>query len=118
MTDFKWGYQIDSSSTNQIEGFKLLLDPDQPRPYYIPYDLKAENARLPKTAVEVTSDYMRAIFRHAITEIECESLDKTFLAGFQKRFILTVPAVWSDKAKSLTLQVYLPLLRFKEGRSG
>lgn len=43
--------------------------------------------------MEVISDYMGAIFKQVITEIEGESLDPKFLDGFQKRFILTVPAV-------------------------
>lgn len=37
-------------------------------------------------------------------EIEAESLDPAFLANFERRFVLTVPAVWSDKAKSMTLE--------------
>lgn len=55
--------------------------------------------------MEVISDYMGAMFKHAIAEIVRESLDPDFLDSFQKRFILTVPAVSSDKAKSLTLRV-------------
>lgn len=60
--------------------------------------------RLPKSPVEIISDYMGAIFKHAIAEIEGESLDPTFLNNFERRFVLTVPAVWSDKAKSMTLE--------------
>ena len=104
-TSFKWGYEVDQLDENKIANLKLLLDPDQPRPYFIPTDAEAEMAKLPKSPVEVISDYMGVIFKHAIAEIEGESLDPKFLDGFQKHFVLTVPAVWSDKAKSMTLQV-------------
>lgn len=58
-------------------------------------------AKLPKPVLEVASDYMRSVFHHALKEIESESLDPSFLESFQKQFVLTVPAVWSDKAKNI-----------------
>jgi hypothetical protein len=109
---FKWGYELDMSLGDKITGLKLLLDPDQPRPYFIPTNIQAEIAKLPKTVLEVASDYMRAVFQHALKEIESESLDPSFLDNYHKQFVLTVPAVWSDKAKDMTLRVrlLLPLL--------
>lgn len=97
------------SLDDKITGLKLLLDPDQPRPYYIPTNIQAEMAKLPKPVLEVASDYMRALFQHALKEIESESLDPSFLDNYQKQFVLTVPAVWSDKAKDMTLRVGLHL---------
>jgi molecular chaperone DnaK (HSP70) len=69
-------------------------------------------AKLPKLVLGVASDYMRAVFQHALKEIESDSLDPSFLDNYQKEFVLTVPAVWSDKAKDMTLRVglHLPLL--------
>lgn len=57
--------------------------------------------------LEVASDYIKAIFEHALTEIEADVLDPSFLDGYKKAFVLTVPAVWSDKAKHMTLRVIL-----------
>lgn len=91
-------------AADKITNLKLLLDPDQPRPYLVPTYVEDEIARLPKSPVEVISDYMGAIFKHAIAEIEAESLDPAFLDNFERHFVLTVPAVWSDKAKSMTLE--------------
>jgi len=102
-TSFQWGYEI-TSLDDKITGLKLLLDPDQPRPYFIPTNVEAEMAKLPKTVLEVASDYMGAVFKHALKEIESDSLDPSFLESFQKQFVLTVPAVWSDKAKDMTLR--------------
>lgn len=104
-TSFKWGYELDMCLDDNITGLKLLLDPDQPRPYFIPNNIQAEMAKLLKPVLEVVSDYMKAVFDHALKEIESESLDPSFLESFQKQFVLTVPAVWSDKAKDLTLRV-------------
>jgi hypothetical protein len=41
---FKWGYEINPRDENKIANLKLLLDPDQPRPYYISTDVEAEMA--------------------------------------------------------------------------
>ncbi|KAK1831182.1 hypothetical protein QBC39DRAFT_372068 [Podospora conica] len=103
-TSFKWGYDVDPLADNKITNLKLLLDPDQPRPYLVPTHVEDEMAKLPKSPVEVISDYIGAMFKHAIVEIDSESLDPTFLDNFEKRFVLTVPAVWSDKAKNMTLE--------------
>jgi hypothetical protein len=103
-TSFQWGYEI-TSLDDKITALKLLLDPDQPRPYFIPTNVEVEMAKLPKTVLEVASDYMGSVFKHALKEIKSESLDPSFLESFQKQFVLTVPAVWSDKAKDMTLRV-------------
>jgi hypothetical protein len=103
--DFKWGYELDRATGEKIERIKLLFDPEQPRPYFVPTNVEAETAKLPKSVVDVASDYMRAIFQHAIKEIESNYLDPEFLNNFEKQYILTVPAVWSDKAKDMTLRV-------------
>lgn len=47
-TSFKWGYEVDPMSENKIDNLKLLLDPDQPRPYSIPIDVKAEIGKASK----------------------------------------------------------------------
>ncbi|KAL2003822.1 hypothetical protein VTN02DRAFT_2039 [Thermoascus thermophilus] len=102
-TDFQWGYQLDPTSADKIEGIKLLLDPEQPRPFYVPNGTEAEIDRLKNDVVKITSDDMRAIHQHALKEI-----DTAYLAGYiesyKKRYVISVPAVWSDKAKNLTLQ--------------
>ncbi|KAF2968060.1 hypothetical protein GQX73_g5510 [Xylaria multiplex] len=98
---FKWGYELEQTLEEKISGLKLLLDPDLERPYWIPYDPSAEIAKLPKPVVDVVSDYLKAIFQHAIAEVE-KSYLPGFVDGFKKQYILTVPAVWSDTAKATT----------------
>lgn len=102
-TNFKWGGQIDWS-TSAIRGVKLLLDPDQPRPAYLPISVKRDRKALPKDPIDVAADFIGAIYKHALTVIESSTV-KGYFKLCEKDFILSVPAVWSDKAKDLTLQV-------------
>ncbi|EXJ69341.1 uncharacterized protein A1O5_07377 [Cladophialophora psammophila CBS 110553] len=102
VTNLKWGYELDRLEGEKIQHIKLLLDPEQPRPYFIPTNIEAEMAKLPKPVVDVASDYMRAIFEHAIKEIEGHFLVPELLHNFDKQYVLTVPALWSDKAKDMT----------------
>ncbi|KAK4936969.1 hypothetical protein LTR10_022279 [Elasticomyces elasticus] len=100
----RFGYELDRLEGDKIERIKLLFDPEQPRPFFIPVDVEGEMAKLPKAVVEVASDYMRAIFQHAIKEIEGNYVDPELLHNYEKQYVLTVPAVWSDKAKDMTLR--------------
>jgi hypothetical protein len=107
-TKFKWGYEVDSTD-EKIEGFKLLLDPTQPRPDFL--KLKANAGE--KWVEKVVSDYMKAIYEHAIKEIREDFLVPELLDGYEKLVILTVPAVWSDRAKDATMRVNLDSCRLK-----
>ncbi|CZT11384.1 related to hsp70 protein [Rhynchosporium agropyri] len=101
-SDFTWGAQ--KHKNDVVQGVKLLLDPHQTRPLYLPESTaKADLKRLGKPAVEVAADYMGAIFKHAMKKIET-SIPSEYLQVCQKQFVLTVPAVWSDKAKDTTLK--------------
>lgn len=100
---FTWGAQ--NHKREVIRGMKLLLDPAQNMPVYLPAsgtnnDLKV----LGKSALDIAADFIGAIYKHAMTVIEGE-IPKEYLDMCQKQFILSVPAVWSDKAKDLTLKV-------------
>jgi molecular chaperone DnaK (HSP70) len=105
-----WGCEVDRTTEGVIEAIKLHLDPEQPKPIYVPaVDTKAELRRLGKAPVAVASDFMSAIFKHASAKIESK-----YPAGYfnmlRKQYVLTVPAVWSDKAQDATLRVSFPSL--------
>ena len=94
----RWGFEIDRTTEGCIEGIKLLLDPEQPRPIYVPaVDTKAELQRL------------NALWKHAAANIESK-YPKDYFNLLKKKFVLTVPAVWSEKAQDATLRVsdYFP----------
>lgn len=103
-TDFKWGYQV-KLSEKSIVGIKLLLDPDQDKPSYLPGSGKRTALKsLPKPAVDIAADYIGAVYSHALQEIRKSSVGG-FFDTCERDVVLTVPAVWSDMAKDLTLQV-------------
>jgi hypothetical protein len=52
----------------------------------------------------VAWDYIEALYQHALTVIN-HSYPKDFVDMQQKKFVMTYPAVWSDKVKDLTLRV-------------
>jgi molecular chaperone DnaK (HSP70) len=102
---FTWGSKVNPTSKGKLEGIKLLLDPDQPVPLYVPAsNTKKELQKLGKPPLDVASDYLGALYKHALENINA-SYPKDFVEMQQKKFVLTVPAVWSDKAKDLTLKV-------------
>ncbi|OTA60000.1 actin-like ATPase domain-containing protein [Hypoxylon sp. EC38] len=102
-TKFKWGGQIDWRS-EAVQGVKLLLDPDQPQPIYLPTNnTKGELKKLPKDPVDIAADFIGAIYKHALSKIESAAV-KDYFEFCQKQFVLSVPAVWSDKAKDRTLR--------------
>ncbi|PWY95394.1 actin-like ATPase domain-containing protein [Aspergillus sclerotioniger CBS 115572] len=96
-----WGYQV-RAFTEALRGIKLLLDEDQETTYSPSLVSKELLKKYKKDAVQVTADFMRHLIRHAE-----EVLERRLgipAKAIDKRFTLTVPAVWSDKAKHRTLQ--------------
>jgi molecular chaperone DnaK (HSP70) len=103
----KWGHQTDQSSqpgtqNRLIQGVKLLLDESQKFRYAPAIESQGIIKDLKKTAVEVAGDDLEKLVVHAR-----EVLTRRFgtaLRAMDLEYILTVPAVWSDKGKDLTMQ--------------
>ncbi|KAJ5258405.1 hypothetical protein N7524_009961 [Penicillium chrysogenum] len=103
----KWGYQTDQSihpgkEQRLIQGVKLLLDESQKFRYLPASDSQGIIKDLNKTPVEVAGDYLGKVVAHAQ-----DVLARRFGAALQTmdlEYILTVPAVWSDKGKDYTRQ--------------
>ena len=105
---YQWGYELaHTTDADRIEGIKLLLDPDHPKPLYVPQtNTKAELKRLGKPAIDVAADYIAALYKYALSKIE-GAWPEDYLRMLQKEFVLSVPAVWSDQAKDSTMRVSL-----------
>ncbi|PYI35839.1 putative Hsp70 family chaperone [Aspergillus indologenus CBS 114.80] len=99
-----WGYQV-GPFTEAFRGLKLLLDEGQETMY--PPSLCSKNllAILDKDAVQVTADYLRHLIKYAHGVLERRL--GIAASAMNLQFILTVPAVWSDKAKDCTLRAAL-----------
>ncbi|KAH7175320.1 hypothetical protein EDB81DRAFT_769600 [Dactylonectria macrodidyma] len=100
---FTWG-TTSNNNNDGIVGVKLLLDPKQEVPIYLKAsNIKAELKKLPKPPVEVTADFIGAMYEHAISEIS-KQFSKNYVDLCHKEYVLSVPAVWSDSAKDATLK--------------
>ncbi|KAG6016208.1 hypothetical protein E4U43_004060 [Claviceps pusilla] len=100
---FRWGASVDKLNGGII-AIKLLLDPDQERPLYLPSkNIKKELQSLPKKPFEIAADFIGAIYEHALEEIS-KTVPKAYMDMCDKEFVLSVPAVWSDAAKNATLK--------------
>lgn len=103
----KWGYQTDQSihpgkEQRLIQGVKLLLDESQKFRYKPAAESQEVIKNLNKASMEVAGDYLGKLVAHAQ-----DVLTRRFSTALQTmdlEYILTVPAVWSDKAKDLTMQ--------------
>ncbi|KAJ5824733.1 Heat shock protein 70 family [Penicillium robsamsonii] len=103
----KWGHQTDQSSHpgnehRLIQGVKLLLDESQKFRYAPATESQEIIKELNKTPVDVAGDYLQKLVAHAR-----EVLRRRFGSALQTmdlEYILTVPAVWSDKANDLTMK--------------
>jgi len=57
-----------------------------------------------KTALDYTSDYLTRVLNWVSTETLPRTFGAEFLRNQRVSYIITVPAIWSDKAKELTRQ--------------
>jgi len=102
--EFQWGALADQKDGN-IVAVKLLLDPSQERPMYLPsMNHKRILKNLPKPPLDIATDFIGAMYRHAISEIS-KTVQKEYFDACEKEFVVTVPAIWSDQAKDVTKRV-------------
>jgi len=57
-----------------------------------------------KLPVDFTADYLKAVRDYVLEEALTRHLGKEFLDKQPIRYVITVPAIWSDKARDLTRQ--------------
>lgn len=108
LPDDRWGYEVEPGMVN-CSWTKLLLDrnalpSDQDDP-----DLRGMLDRgiykLPanKSVATVVCDFLRRLYSHFMNIVE-RHIPAQVLAGIPIEFWFTVPALWSDEARDLTLQ--------------
>ncbi|RPB17468.1 actin-like ATPase domain-containing protein [Morchella conica CCBAS932] len=101
----KWGYEINEKD-EKLAWFKLLLDPTQ----YASKNSSTLSRTLglfpegpqSKEPVHVVSDYLSCLRKHTLATLE-RSYGKVFMNAIPIKYTLTVPAMWTDTAKALTL---------------
>jgi hypothetical protein len=100
-TAFKWGFEVPATDPQKLSWVKILLDPSQPRPNFV----QPKKATLPKgkTPVAIVTDYLGALRAYTLLTLE-RRLGTEVLSDTAIEYVLTVPAVWSDKARATTLE--------------
>lgn len=104
---FLWGYQIESLE-RRYEWFKLGLDPSvqqdnsnlaskYPGSTGLPLQHNGRNT----SPEELATEYLRALRRHA-GFILSQTLPKAALNSIPREYIITVPALWTERARDLT----------------
>lgn len=103
------GFEVSHNDVNRLSWIKILLDPSQPRPQFV--NPKATKLPFRKRPVDIVTDYLTALKNYTMLTLE-RRFGKEWLYGDEGKetgprkveFVLTVPAVWSDKARQTTLE--------------
>lgn len=99
----RWGYQI-RSDEQRLCCLKLLLDPAQPLPAYVSLDdIQQQLTATQKNVGTVVAEYLTSLFDHT-KEVLNRRYGEFFVATTKLQVVLTVPAVWSDKAQDATVK--------------
>lgn len=87
-TKFTWGASV-GKVADSVVGIKLLLDPSQERPTYLPSENMLQDlSKLPKQPVDIAADFIGAVYQHALSEIS-KVVSKDYISICQKQFILS-----------------------------
>jgi molecular chaperone DnaK (HSP70) len=103
----RWGEKVQSQHSLKVSRFKLGLEPTKVREVY---GIEAGELviglvpALNKRPVDVTADYLTLVNRYVEDTAFSDEFGKEFLTAQRKIYVITVPAIWSDRAKNLTRQ--------------
>ncbi|KAL4945270.1 hypothetical protein BDV06DRAFT_219524 [Aspergillus oleicola] len=97
----EWGYHV-TAFAEACRGVKLLLDQDREVEYVPSLVSRIILQGYGKDPVQATGDYLRYLIQQVHQVLERRLGIDAAHADLQ--FVLTVPAVWSDKAKDATLR--------------
>ena len=100
----RWGFEVENSEATfgVFETFKLGLDPGHEKETKLVQWHRCV-ANVPSAPAEVEKlvvDYLTALREHL--EKQLRTLPNEILESVPRQYIITVPAVWSDKAKVRT----------------
>ncbi|KAI0430736.1 hypothetical protein F5Y09DRAFT_355703 [Xylaria sp. FL1042] len=100
--ELSWGFRT-PVNVETVEWFKLLLLNDEDLQTHLRgsqhlHDAQKMMSRLRKNAIQLTGDYLKALWDHALGQI-INAKGQTLVDGMPINVILTVPAVWTDYAR-------------------
>jgi molecular chaperone DnaK (HSP70) len=101
---YRWGFQI-KDGEKRIERFKLGLCPEarQQQSYLnVKYpDILSKAPELTQKPTDLARDYLKKLHAHIIASLKSK-LGAIVVETTPIKYVLTVPAVWSDKARNDT----------------
>lgn len=101
---YRWGYQV-KENEQRIERFKLGLCPEAARQesyLNIKYpDILRKAPEATQKPTDLVRDYLKKLHSHIIANLKMK-LGRLIVEATPIEYILTVPAIWSDKAKEDT----------------
>lgn len=107
-----WGGNVRPSHSIAVRHFKLGLQPEINENYRSNGDepsmssLDSSNWKHPdlvnKEPVDLAADYLKEIRNYIVNVVLPKEFGQNFLANQPLKYVLTVPAIWSDKARDLT----------------
>lgn len=100
---FLRGWQALASSQEPIRGVKLLLDDNHSHRYNPSLRAKKLLESLRKSPIDISAEYLKKVLEHVDQNLERRFGPAVNEMG--KKYVLTVPAVWTDKAKDATMKV-------------
>ncbi|OTB00589.1 hypothetical protein M426DRAFT_65582 [Hypoxylon sp. CI-4A] len=100
---FEWGFQIPHTvpSQNILSLFKLGLEPDR---YSRSIDVIGKSLDFDNVDKYIT-DYLSGIFGHLMNSLG-RQLGLGTLRSTSIQFVLTVPAIWSERSKQRTIEAF------------
>ena len=103
LKDVRWGSQL-KPGESRIRCIKLFLDRDQSLPSFVSSQETIDELRKHGRKVsDAVADFLAKLHEHTMSTLR-RRYGPAFLQSTTIDWVLTVPAVWSDKAKNATLQ--------------
>jgi molecular chaperone DnaK (HSP70) len=109
-----WGQKVRPEDDPQVRYFKLLLQENVGEKYeksvsgrahdlYKVFDANWYHPQLAEMEpIDYAADYLKAAIEYVRTQSLLRHYGQNFLESQQISYVITVPAIWSDKAKDLT----------------
>ena len=94
----RWGFQFRPEEP-RLRCIKLFLDRNQKLPHFVsPLETAAQLRKCERTVMDAVSDYLTKIYNHTM-ETLTRRYGESFMSTTKVDFVLTVPAVWSDRGE-------------------
>jgi len=101
--DIRWGYEV-LPNEDRITCIKLFLDDDQELPDFLSYkDISVELHRHSRNVESAIADFLQKVRQHTISTLTLR-WGAGFMHSAKIEWVMTVPAIWSDRAQNSTLQ--------------